>query len=186
MHCWAQRFILFSKTITCHNSSTKPITSCFAAYINYRISNTFGSSIKDFITFAKSKSKSIYQNISIITAIKKGFTPNGWHTHAVSIISDSSNNSTNQVALTFSSCKVAFNLPKTQGIHISNRTSPHGKNITQNPTNPSSSALIWLNKTWMIMALHLKNCRHSIAHINNTRIFTRSLNNPRGGCWESV
>jgi len=73
---------------------------------------------------------------------------------------------------------------ETQCVHGSNRTRTHGEHVTQNAADAGRSTLIGLNVGGMVVAFHFEHHAVTVVNIDNTRIFTRPLNDTRTFGWK--
>ena len=73
---------------------------------------------------------------------------------------------------------------KAQRIEVGNRTCAHGEDITHDAANTGCSPLIRFDEGRVVMAFHFENGGLTIANVNHTGIFTRTLNDPVGLGWQ--
>src|SRR5690606_5608648 len=105
----------------------------------HRVTHAVGSCRHGLTHFYNTGRHGVHQRIHLITLIEEDFPAHGWNAEGVSIVSNPTNHAAQQPLGTW-----MVDVPKSQGVQLSNGTSAHGKNISIDPPYSGCSALVRL------------------------------------------
>ncbi len=149
------------------------VTAGFRTDIDNRVSDTGCCGIEDVVGVGQTHGHRIDQDIAVIGCVEVGFPTDGRDSHAVAVTADAFDDTAKQVA-GFRMIRFA----KAQSIEVCDRTGTHGEDIAHDAANTGCRTLIGFDKGRVVVAFHLEDGGLTIANVDDTSVFTRSLNDP--------
>ena len=164
-----------------HGRPANPVAPRFRAQIHHRHPHARGHRVKDLVAVSQPRRKGVDQTIAVVTAMKAHFAPDGRHAKRVAITADALDHALDQMR-----GLGVRHVAETQRVHRRNRPRPHGEHVAQDAADARRRALIRLDVTGVIVALHLEDHRLPVADIDNPGILARPADHLASGRGQSA
>ena len=138
------------------------------------IAHTAGSGIEYLVLICDTDGHGIDQNVAVIRRMEIGFAAHRRHANAVSIAADAGHDAFDQMLH-----PGVIGRAEAQRVEIRDRARAHGEHVAQYAAHARRRALIRLDITGMVVALHLEDGRLPIANVDHAGILARPANDLR-------
>src|ERR1700756_5019397 len=158
------------------------VAACLGAYIYDRVAGTAGLGIEDLILADHAEGKCVDQGVAAVAGLELGFAAQIGYAEAVSITGYAADHAfdngvvlVDQLPLFRIVIRFLGDRTESEGIHDRQRPRAHGEDVAKDATHSRRRPLERLNVAGMIVTFDLESTGPTVAHVNDSRVFTRAL-----------
>ena len=157
-----------------HGGAVNAVAPGFRAEIDDRHADARRGGIKNLVRLGDADRHGVDQAIAVIAAVEAHLAADRRHAKRIAVAADAGDHAADEVA----GLRIVW-IAEGERVEAGNRPRAHGENVAQNAADAGRRALIGLDVTRVVVALHLEHDREPVADVDDAGILARPLNHPR-------
>ena len=144
-----------------------------AARVENRVAGARSRGGEDPVLPAHAERERVDQDVAVVGRVEPGLAPNGRDADAVAVVPDASDDAVDEMP--HPRAPFPVDLAEPQRIQAGDRPRAHREHVAQDSTHAGGGALVGLDETGVIVALHLEGRDPAVAYVDDSRVLARPV-----------
>ena len=157
-----------------HGGAVDAVAAGLGAEIDDRVPDAGGGRVEDAVGAGEPHRHGVDQDVAVVALVEAGQAADGRHAEGVAVAADPRDDAGDEAA----GARVVGGA-EAQGVERRDRPRAHGEDVAQDAAHAGRRALVGLDVTRVVVALHLEDAGVTVTDVDDARVLARPLDHPR-------